>query len=424
MMKFIFSSPPGILRRFLNLRKVILLAIIFLSTLFSAHSTQAQSGIELDNVGATVDFGEQITFVAVIKSSVSIQNASILIFDEAQGTSYKEPLDIQSDGRTEFHFNTKQNVLRPFTNLKWNYQFTLSDGSTTQSESYSVRYVDNRFQWQTLESGNLRVNWYGGDSNFGQAALNTVQSGLGSVSNLIAVDLAQPIEFFIYANADDLRATLSSSSQDWIAGHADPALGVVMVVIEPGAGQNITMEQRIPHELMHVMLYRAVGAGYYHIPAWLNEGTATLAEMYPNADYDRVLKDAAASNDLIPLNTLCASFPADMGQAFLAYAESRSFTSYLHQTYGSSGLLKLATSYADGVDCDRGTELAFGLPLPSLEAKWRSSILGQNAWLPALQNMTPYLVLLCVVLIFPFIGIVGTLRKKGKRNEPETFVED
>lgn len=396
--------------------------IIALFVLFNAPPARAQSGITLENVGATVQFGKQIIFVATIKSSFAIQNASIVIPDESQGSTYTQPLNIQSDGYSEFHFDTNQDSLRPFANVKWYYQFVFSDGSTAQSETYSVRYIDNRFRWQTLESGTLRVNWYDGDSNFGQAALHAVQSGLSSVSNLIAVDLAQPIEFFIYSKADDLRATLSSSSQDWIAGHADPTLGVVMVVIEPDAEQNLTLEQRIPHELMHVMLYRALSAGYTNIPAWLNEGMATLVEMHPNADYDRVLKDAASGNTLIPLNTLCASFPADTAQAFLAYAESRSFTSYLKQTYGSSGLLKLATSYAAGADCDRGTELAFGLPLSNLEAKWRSSILGQNAWLPALQNMTPYLVLLCAVLFFPFIGIVTALRKKGSRNGSGTFV--
>jgi hypothetical protein len=397
-------------------------SVIALFVLFSAPQVQAQSGVALENVGATVQFGKQIIFVATIRSSIPIQSASIIISDESQGTAHTGPLVIQSDGSSEFHFDTNQNSLHPFANVKWHYQFEFSDGSTAQSETYSVRNIDNRFQWQTLESGTLRVNWYDGDPNFGQAALHAVQSGLSSVSNLVAVDLAQPIEFFIYANADDLRATLSSSSQDWIAGHADPALGVVMVVIGPGAEQNLTMEQRIPHELMHVMLYRALSAGYTNIPAWLNEGMATLVEMHPNTEYDRVLKDAASGNTLIPLNTLCASFPADTAQAFLAYAESRSFTNYLKQTYGSSGLLKLATSYADGADCDRGTELAFGLPLSNLEAKWRSSILGQNAWLPALQNMTPYLVLLCAVLFFPFIGIMTALRKKGSRNGSGTFV--
>ena len=81
----------------------------------------------------------------------------------------------------------------------------------------------------------------------------------------------------------------------------------------------------------------------------------------------------------------------------------------------------LASSYADGVDCELGTERAFGASLANLESKWRSSVLGQNAFLSTLQNMSPYLVLLCLVLIIPLIGILSTLRKKGSHHEPGTY---
>jgi hypothetical protein len=398
---------------------LLTLAVIALSSLFNALPARAQSGIELENVGATVTFGEQILFVATIKPSIPIQNVEISIFDESQGIRRTVLVSVQPDGHTEYRLDTNDMVLRPFSLIKWNYQFTFTDGSTTNSEVFSVRYADDRFDWQTLESGTLRVSWYEGDEAFGQAAMDTMQAGLASVSKLVAVDLAQPVEFYIYANADDLRATLGDNASQWIAGHADPTLGVVMVIIEPGAEQNIDMEQRIPHELMHVMLYRAVGPGYRNIPAWLSEGTATLVEIYPNADFDRVLMDAAENNRLLPLSSLCGAFPADTGQAFLAYAESRSFTDYLHQTYGSSGLLKLASSYADGVDCERGTELAFDVPLASLETRWRAARLGQTPILPALQNLTPYLVLLCIVLGIPMISIMITMRGKGNRNGPD-----
>jgi hypothetical protein len=109
------------------------------------------------------------------------------------------------DGRTE-RLDTSQNNLRPFSLVKWNYQITLADGSVAQSESAFIRYTDNRFDWQTLESGTLRVNWYNADTNFGQAVLNAAQAGLGSISQLMAVDLAQPIEIFVYNSTDDLRA--------------------------------------------------------------------------------------------------------------------------------------------------------------------------------------------------------------------------
>jgi hypothetical protein len=176
------------------------------------------------------------------------------------------------------------------------------------------------------------------------------------------------------------------------------------------------MEQRIPHELMHIMMYRSVGAGYRNLPAWLREGAATLAETYPNPDYERVLTEAGGANKLIPIKELCASFPTDSGQAFLAYAESQSFINYLHDTYGSSGVLSLATSYADGVDCERGAERAFGVSLSNLEQKWHSTVMKGNQFPSALQNISPYLVLLCLVLAIPFVGIISTLWKKGNQN--------
>jgi len=394
--------------------------LVAASILFNPQHARAQAGVTLENVGATVRFGEEITFLATIKTPIQIQNASIIIFDEAQGLTYVQSLAIREDGTAEYLFDTRQNILRPFTILRWSYQIALADGSTFQSETFFIRYDDDRFTWQTLESGSVQVNWYSGDASFGQAALNAALSGLESISKVIPLDLTQPVEIFIYANTNDLAGTLYPESSKWVAGHTNSAVGVVMVLIEPGANQGIFMERRIPHELMHVMLYRRVGARYTDLPAWLREGTATLAEINPNPDYDLALASAGVTGTLIPIKDLCVSFSPNPDSAFLAYAEARSFTDYLHDTYGSQSLLNLALIYADGVDCERGTEETYGISLSKLEMDWRSAVLGQNTVLPALQNMFPYLVLLCVVLLIPFIGIVNVLRKKEKRNGPES----
>ena len=402
-------------------KALFVFVVMATSILFNARLAKAQSGVELENVHASVMFGEGITFLATIKASIQIQNVFIVIFDEAQGLTHVQPVEIRADGTIEYFFDTRQNILRPFTNVRWSYQFTLADGNTFQSETFFIRYDDDRFTWQTLEAGSIRLHWYNGDVNFGQAALNSAQSGLQSISALLPLDLARPVDIFIYANVSDLRGTYYTESDAWVAGHANSAVGVVMVVIEPGPSQSIFMEQRIPHELMHVMLYRSIGAGYKDLPAWLREGTATLAEVSPNPDYDRVLAAAGANNTMIPIKDLCASFPPNADTAFLAYAESRSFIHYLQSTYGSAKLLSLVSVYADGVDCERGTENAYGVSLSKLEMDWRASALGQNAILPALQNLSPYLVLLCLILLIPFIGIMTVMRKKGGRNEPESY---
>jgi hypothetical protein len=128
------------------------------------------------------------------------------------------------------------------------------------------------------------------------------------------------------------------------------------------------------------------------------------------------VNEAIAGNTFIPLKDLCAAFPNDPAQAFLAYAEAKLFISYLYETYGATGLQNLATAYADGIDCERGTEHAFGASFSDLEQKWRSSMSGRNSFLPALQTISPYLVLLCLVLVLPLLGLIGALRKKGTRN--------
>ena len=296
-------------------------------------------------------------------------------------------------------------------------------GSLLLSTLPARAHTDDYFNWQTLESGMVRVHWYEGDAKFGQAALKAAQAGLDAIGRYLPSRLEQPVEIFIYATPEDLRRELAAGSESWAAGHADPALGLVRVVVPPGSEQAMAMEQRIPHELMHVMLYRHIGAGYQNIPAWLREGMATLAELYPNAEYERALADAAAGNLLIPLKDLCVSFPADTGQAFLAYAEARSFTTYLHDTYGSAGLLNLAASYAGDLDCERGMERALGAPLSSLESRWRFTVLGQNTARVTLENISPYLALLCLVLVIPLIGIVITLQKKGNHNESGTRIK-
>lgn len=403
----------------LNLLFLVVMAALLL---VRVNQVQAQAGIELENVRAEVEYGVGVTFLAGIKASIPIQQASIVIFNDTEGVTYAQPIQIDPQGRAEYRFDARQNPLRPFSTLSWYYEFTLADGTTIQSDAYDVRYDDNRFTWQTLESGTIVVHWYDGDAEFGEAAMDVAQVGLQSIGRIVPIDLTQPVDVFIYASKDDLRATLETGGESWVAGQAHPALGVVTAVVTPGAGQVVSMEQRIPHEIMHVMLYRSVAEGYNNVPVWLREGVATLAEINPSSDYDLALMDAVGQNRLIPLSDLCASFPAADGEAFLAYAESRSFTDYLLRTYGEARLLGLASAYADGLDCESGPERTFGIPLSQLEQDWRESALGQNSPATPLQDALPYLVLLCLILLIPLIAVLSTIRKKGNPHGPETFV--
>ena len=198
--------------------------LVALSTLWSAGQAQAQTVVELENVSASYRYGEQITFSAQVKSATPIGQASIVITDESNGLTQVQPLVIDPAGHAEYRLDVSQTLLRPFSTVQWQYQFALTDGTTFQSQDYSIRYEDNRFDWKTLETGAVKVHWYKGEGSFGQAALNAAQAGLDSSGRLIPLNLTQPIDVFIYANADDLRGTLVLGGEEWVAGHADPAL--------------------------------------------------------------------------------------------------------------------------------------------------------------------------------------------------------
>jgi len=397
----------------LALRAICLLTVAA-SALLGTNQAQAQSGIEIES-GATYQFGEQITFSAQLKNPVQIQQANIIILIEAQGVTQVQPIEFNA-GRAEYRFDTRQNRVRPFSIVRWYFELTLSDGSKVQSDPYSMRYDDNRFQWQKLEAGPLRVMWVQGDATFGQNAMNAAQSGLRGIENILPVDLTQPVDIYIYASQSDFAAL---GVETWAAGHADPALGVVLVVIEPESSQSLNMDQRIPHELMHVMLYREIGAGYDHLPFWLSEGMATLAEINPSPDYENVLLTTSARTELIPLRDLCASFPSEPDQVFLAYAEARSFTTYLRDRYGAPALLNLAKVYAEGVDCENGAERALGASLSQLDSNWRDTALGQNTLRLVLRNMLPYLVILGLIIFIPILSGLSAARQKANQHGPE-----
>ena len=400
----------------LALRVTFLLLTVIASALLITQQVRAQSGIEMKST-ATHQFGEQITFVAQIISPVQVQQANIVIFDEAQAVTHVQPVEF-SNGRSEYRFDTRQNLVRPFATIRWYYELTLSDGNILQSDAYSLRYDDNRFTWQKLEAGGVRVFWTQGDAAFGQTALNVAQAGLQNINKIVPVDLTQPVDIYIYPRQNDLMLL---GGPVWEVGHAFPEASVALVAIELDSNQSVNMERLIPHELMHLMFHRQLGSGAEKLPSWLNEGVATLAEINPTVDYGIVLQGASARNELIALADLCGSFPADSTQAFLAYAEVRSFTTYLRDTYGAPALLNLARTYTEGVDCENGAQRALGVSLSQLDINWRESVLGQDVWGVAFRNLLPYFVLLALLIFVPLIVGMNATRQKVDKHGPEKY---
>jgi len=148
------------------------------------------------------------------------------------------------------------------------------------------------------------------------------------------------------------------------------------------------------------------------LPVWFNEGLASISELVPNPDYQVLLETAVKRDGLIPMVSLCQSFPLDISGAQLAYAESTAFTRYLYRQYGSSGLQTLIGGYANGLDCSRAVEVTLKVPLSQVESDWQTTILGSTVPQGPSAQVWPWLGLMGVVLAIPLILVLVGLRKR------------
>ena len=395
------------------MRRLALFFIVLITTFAVFQPVRAQETpqkLPISDLGISYQFGDSITFQARLNPPSPVSEAYLLFRAEGETTTRVLPLAIEADGKTSLRYDMKQGPVRPFAIIHFQYRVKLQTGEELISEELFINYEDNRFPWQIVSGEGLTVHWYAGDISFGQAVMDAARRGLKRASELLLVGAAKPINIYIYASSTDLQKALELGGLPFVGGHASPDLHLALVVIAPGPEQGLEMDRKIPHELAHILTYDLTQERYNRLPVWFREGIATQVELAANPDYPRALSLASEQKNLIPLVDLCGSFPQDTGRAFLAYAESESFTNFLIQKYGQTGLLALTRAYADGLECEQGAQRAFGQPLSQLELEWRASALGENAGVRALNNLFPYLAILAVLLAVS-LGSAFTFKK-------------
>jgi hypothetical protein len=388
-----------------------LIAFILLANLISpATAAQLATEIEISQAAAFYEYGEKVVFQAQLEPAENIKHVFLFIQSAGQSTRI-EAVTVDENGGAIYEYDARQFPLRPFARTDFWYRIILTDDSEITSQKFSFDYIDNRFQWQRLENDRFIVNWYSGDIEFGQEILDVAEISLQTANKYLPVENTYPIHLYVYASAGDLQKGLQLINQAWIAGHASPDLGVILISIPNGIQQRIELERQLPHELVHLMQYQLVQESYQSMPVWLLEGMASLAELYPNPEYERVLQKAIDNNALLPVETLCSAFPREASGAFLSYAQSASFVRFLHQKYGTSGLKSLMLHYQDGLGCSEGAQAALGSSLQQLENRWQMEALGINVQALAWQNLTPYFLILLLAMLPPAAAAVFARRK-------------
>jgi hypothetical protein len=377
----------------------------------------ARADTQLGSPSVEWVFGQQVIFYATLQTDVDVVEARFYFQRPEDRNEIAVQALLDGQGTLSYTYDLMAFPLQAFSSVDYRFEVTVVGGEVFSSSPKVFSYVDNRFVWHDSPPGTIMVHWYEGDEAFGQELLDVAHKGTQQAQKWLKLYNPQAINIYVYASAQEMRSTLMLAGTDWVAGHADPVLGLIRISIPPGPEQRTEMERQIPHELMHILLYQTLDPGYNKLPAWLNEGLASATEIYPNPYYHTILSQALEKDSLLSFTDICQNFPVDASGAYLAYAQAASFTRYLYEQYGADGLENLVMLYAkdSGMDCQNGTEKALGVPLSQLESSWRQWIQGGSTPPAESNSAWPWVTVLGIVLAVPLVILIVNANRRSRR---------
>jgi hypothetical protein len=273
-----------------------------------------------------------------------------------------------------YTLDTPSGGLLPNTTVQLGFRLLFDGGRSDDGPLATVQYEDTRYEWRTITGSLVRIHWVTGGDAFGRKALQIAEQAVADAASLLGVSEHQPIDFYVYTDRSAFYDVLGPSARENVGAVAFPQIRTVFANIESTDPNDPTVSTYIPHELTHVVFGDATDNAYHQPLHWLNEGLA----VYLSQGYDAGARGAVASaiddHTLMPLTALSGQFPTQADRFGLAYDESVSAVDFLVRAYGRDALVKLITSYANGVSDDDAFRAGIGTDQAGFEAAWLADL--------------------------------------------------
>ncbi len=389
------------MKRFTTLLLLSLSIVVWLP--IYAQDDEPQFQIEVE-----IQYGSSIDLKADLNADESPLRATAFLRPSSPGDTLVIEGEISSEPdthRISAIVDMRPPKFKPFELISLFWQIDFPNGEIWTSPENFFRYEDNRFPWKEMSKDAITIHWVNGDIEYGENVLDLTLNSLNRISQTLGLSAPSSFALYIYPSRGDLQSALQLGGMPWVEGHALPELGVLLLAASDNPESMIGLERDIPHEITHLLLYARLGSSYPNLPAWLGEGLASLLEEQANPAYRFELERAVGENALLPMESLCSSFPMSESDALLAYAQSASFTQYLLDVYGMGGILQLLDAYQEGVSCTGGIQRIYQRSLSQLESEWRTLHLQAPSLWQKISPILPWGLLVALVIILLLIGV-------------------
>ncbi|MCW5849922.1 MAG: hypothetical protein KIT87_07545 [Anaerolineae bacterium] len=361
--------------------KLLLVLVTIALCAVGAPRAQAQgnpAAIKVTSTTASAKFAQEIKFEVKAESSAGdIQRIDLYYTFHDDKASNRVPTEI-TPAKSVTATATKraqQGEFAPQLDIRYYWRITDSAGNTLKTDTQTVVYSDDRYQWQKVANDRATVFWYSGNANTGQQFLQWTMEGLDRLEKNFGIKMSYPIHVVLYANKNDMALALSPRGDVFdqgatVLGEARSAYGTLLMLNQADAKTTLW------HELTHLVLHDLVKGPYEsNLVSWLDEGLAMYNEADDHNDnYQRALTDAIRRNDVFVVRSMTSpnGVPAKVG---IWYGQARSVVEYLLTNQGGKDkLAQLLNLLAGGTRVDPALKQVYNFDQDQLNDLWRASV--------------------------------------------------
>lgn len=336
------------------------------------NAQSAEEGPTVQGTRFENGWPDSVTVTSLVGDAGEIESATFLYAVLPEGALTREPAEVISGDvtRVTAEFPTRDPMIwiPAGADFEWKWEFVYADGETFETESQIWRYEDPRFEWESLKEGVLEVAWYD-NRGVAQMLLDEGLAALEEISPFLGLDELIPIKVYVWANTEDARMVeriQSERFEESVITGGTRVLADLVHIYQPSRWV-------VRHELTHVLTKLAGEGPYGDLPAWLDEGMATIAE----GDWlDRrgAALQFAINNDTV-LSLRSMESPSNRpGFVDIFYGQSAAIVLYLITEYGPEKMNDLFRAFKEGKGVDEALTTVYGLDREGLDTEWRASV--------------------------------------------------
>lgn len=356
-----------------------LLLVLSALTVTLSPVASAPSSLEAVDTGVIAQFPSSLRFTVSAESPQPVTDVRLLYqidkMNYAPVTSESwATFESSTSVSTSCTWDMRRASLPPGASITYWWRVRDASGATVETVPNTVRFDDDRYEWQQVESEDVTLYWYYGDTEFANELLGVCDQAIEALAVDIGARVDRRIIVYLYQSAADLRQAMVYP-QEWTGGVAFTDYGIVAIGLGPG-----DMEwgiRALRHELAHLVVHTLTFGPYGGLPTWLDEGLAMHSEGEPASSFVAVLRQAVLDDSLISLRTLNGPFSSDTQKAYLSYAESLSVVRYLLDAYGPEPMSELLALLTNGETVDSALRQSYGLGLGDIESAWKVAVKEQ-----------------------------------------------